>query len=115
MRRGRRDAEHLRVDDTLDCWRMEALGENRLRLVAEMKLPRRAWLEFAMTKEEGGSRLRLTAMFDPMGVWGLAYWYGVWPLHQLVFAAMLRGIIKASERKALSSRRSGVPKELARP
>jgi hypothetical protein len=32
-------------------------------------------------------------------VWGLAYWYGVWPLHQLVFAGMLRGLAKAAEER----------------
>jgi len=28
----------------------------------------------------------------------LAYWYGVWPLHQLVFAGMLRGLARSAER-----------------
>ena len=26
---------------------------------------------------------------------GLAYWYALYPLHQLVFAGMLRGIVRA--------------------
>lgn len=30
---------------------------------------------------------------------GLAHWYGVWPLHQLVFAGMLNGIVKAAEER----------------
>jgi tryptophan-rich sensory protein len=38
-------------------------------------------------------------MFEPLGLWGLAYWYGVWPLHQLVFAGMLRGIAHAAEER----------------
>ena len=34
-------------------------------------------------------------MFDLLGLWELAYWYSVWPLHQLVFAGMLRGLAQA--------------------
>ncbi|MBC8011490.1 MAG: SDR family oxidoreductase, partial [Burkholderiales bacterium] len=100
MRRGRRDPERLRVGDTLDCWRVESIQpDQRLRLTAEMKLPGRAWLEFEVQPDGNGARLRQTATFDPLGLWGLAYWYGVWPLHQLVFAGMLRGLARAAEKK----------------
>jgi hypothetical protein len=104
MRRGRRDPNHLQAGDTLDCWRVECLEPpKRLRLAAEMKLPGRAWLEFQVQPDGEGSRLSQTAMFDPLGLWGLAYWFGVWPLHQLVFAGMLRGIARAAEREATGS------------
>ena len=97
MRRGRRDPQRLRVGDTLDCWRVESIQPGqRLRLAAEMKLPGRAWLEFEVQPDGNGTRLRQTATFDPLGLWGLAYWYGVWPLHQLVFAGMLRGMAKTA-------------------
>ncbi len=93
LRRGRRDPESLCVGDTVDCWRVEALEPNRLlRLAAEMKLPGRAWLEFEVTESEGTSTIRQTASFDPVGLLGRAYWYVVYPLHQYVFAGMLRGI-----------------------
>jgi uncharacterized protein YbjT (DUF2867 family) len=100
MRRGRRDPERLRAGDTLDCWRVESIqtGE-RLRLAAEMKLPGRAWLEFEVQTDGNGSRLRQTATFDPLGLWGMVYWYGLWPLHQLVFAGMLRGISKSAQER----------------
>ncbi len=53
MRRGRPHPERLRVGDTLDCWRVEAVEPGRrLRLAAEMKLPGRAWLEFEVTGKE---------------------------------------------------------------
>lgn len=101
MRRGRRDPVHARVGDALDCWRVECVEANRrLRLAAEMKLPGRAWLEFEVHPREKGCELRQTATFDPLGLWGLIYWYGVWPLHQLVFAGMLRGIARAAEKSS---------------
>lgn len=98
LRRGRRDPEDLRVGDTVDCWRVEAIEPNRrLRLFAEMRLPGRAWLEFEVEPTSDGSRIRQTAEFDPVGLLGLAYWYSIYPLHELIFGGMLKGIAKASE------------------
>jgi uncharacterized protein YbjT (DUF2867 family) len=100
MRRGRRDAATLRVGDTVDCWRVESLEPNRrLLLAAEMKVQGRAWLEFVVEPAETGAAIRQTAIFDPVGLWGLLYWYAVWPLHQLVFAGMLREISRASRQR----------------
>ena len=97
MRRGRRDPVHLSVGDSLDFWRVEAYEENRLlRLAAEMKLPGRAWLQFEVAPAEAGSTLTQTAIFDPVGVPGLLYWYLLWPVHSLIFASMLRGIARSS-------------------
>jgi uncharacterized protein YbjT (DUF2867 family) len=97
MRRGRRDPNRLRPGDTVDCWRVEVIEPGRrLRLVAEMKLPGRAWLELAVEPVAAGSRISQTAIFDPVGLAGLAYWYGIYPLHSLVFAGMLRGVADAA-------------------
>jgi uncharacterized protein YbjT (DUF2867 family) len=114
MRRGRREPTTLRVGDTLDCWRVEAFEpDRRLRLAAEMRLPGRAWLEFEVSPHQAGSRIRQTAIFDPIGLAGLVYWYAVYPLHQLVFARMLRGIAQAAKRShraaAIEQDRSGPP------
>jgi len=101
MRRGRRDPEELAVGDALDFWRVEAYEpDRRLRLQAEMKLPGRAWLEFEVEPVDGGSRIRQTAEFDPAGLSGLLYWYGIYPLHAGVFAGMLRGIARRAAREA---------------
>lgn len=101
MRRGRRDPDRLQVGDVVDCWRVETLErDRRLRLQAEMRLPGRAWLEFEVQPEANGARLCQTATFDPLGLWGLTYWYAVWPLHQLVFAGMLRGLARSAEGRA---------------
>jgi uncharacterized protein YbjT (DUF2867 family) len=109
VRRGRPHPERLRVGDTIDWWRVEAYEPDRLlRLRAEMKLPGRAWLEFEVRPAGRGCALRQTAVFDPTGLLGLLYWYGVYPLHALVFRGMLAGITRAA--------RSGVPhSESSRP
>jgi len=98
-RRARRHPDDLRVGDTLDWWRVEIYEPNRLlRLAAEMKVPGRAWLEFEVTPDGDGSIIRQTALFDPVGLAGLVYWWGVYPLHQLVFRGMLAGIAQAALR-----------------
>ena len=97
VRRGRRDPEELRAGDPLDFWRVEVYERPlRLRLQAEMKCPGRAWLEFEVTPCEDGSVIRQTAIFDPVGLSGILYWYGVYPLHLMVFAGMLRNLARAA-------------------
>ncbi len=97
LRRGRRDPSQICVGDTVDCWRVEAFEpDRRLKLLAEMRLPGRAWLEFEVEPTATGSKIRQTAEFDPVGLFGLAYWYTVYPLHQIVFTGMLRGIKAAA-------------------
>ncbi len=94
LRRGRRDAVDLRVGDTVDFWRVETLEpRRRLRLAAEMRIPGRLWLQFEIDPhDDGGVQVRQTTVFDPAGYVGLAYWYLLCPVHQLVFGRMLRGI-----------------------
>lgn len=97
VRRGRRDPDQVRVGDTLDFWRVEQIVDNKiLRLAAEMKVPGRAWLEFEVTEEDGVSKVRQTAIFDPVGLFGMVYWYSLFPLHEFVFRGMLRNICKAA-------------------
>ncbi|MCH2175069.1 MAG: SDR family oxidoreductase [Lentisphaeria bacterium] len=99
MRRGRPDPEIPHVGDALDFWRVEAYEPNkRLRLRAEMRVPGRAWLEYVVEpKQKGnGAIIHQYAIFDPLGLWGLLYWYSVWPLHQIIFHKMVRNIGKAA-------------------
>jgi uncharacterized protein YbjT (DUF2867 family) len=102
LRRGRRDAVDLRVGDTIDFWRVERLQPGRrLRLVAEMRIPGRLWLQFELDPhDDGGVQVRQTTVFDPAGCVGLAYWYLLCPIHHLVFGGMLRGIGRVIGRRA---------------
>ena len=94
LRRGRRVPDRLLAGDTLDFWRVEAIQtDSLLRLAAEMRLPGRAWLQFEVKPDGAGSVVRQTAIFDPAGVLGQLYWYLLYPVHQFVFAGMLRGIV----------------------
>jgi len=97
MRRERRDARHLLPGDVVDCWRVESIEPpRRLRLTAEMKLPGRASLKFDVQPTNDSVTLRQTATFDPVGLWGLAYWYALFPLHELVFRETIRNLGRAA-------------------
>lgn len=101
LRRGRRDPHALVVGDALDFWRVTDVVPGRsFELRAEMKLPGTATLTVTVAPDGAGSRLCLTARFRPRGLFGIAYWYAVLPLHGLVFASMLRGLRRAAEQGA---------------
>lgn len=92
-RRGRRNPMDIRIGDPIDWWRVEAYEPDGLLLLrAEMRVPGRAWLRFDVLPVPGGSEIRQTAIFEPAGRLGRAYWYGIWPLHDHVFQRMLMAI-----------------------
>ncbi|MGW8954643.1 SDR family oxidoreductase [Streptomyces sp. NPDC055709] len=129
LRRGRRDTAHLRVGDSLDFWRVEAIEPGRLlRLRAEMRLPGLAWLEMradadgesegdgggdgnadgrANGNADGGSRARYRqrALFHPHGLLGHLYWWSVSPFHAVVFGGMARNIARAAASPARAAGR----------
>jgi hypothetical protein len=82
------------VGDALDFWRVEAVEPDRLlRLRAEMIVPGRAWLEFqALPRGDDATLLIQTAFFEPKGLLGLAYWYGLYPIHAFIFSGMIRRV-----------------------
>jgi uncharacterized protein YbjT (DUF2867 family) len=103
LRRGRRHPVDLRVGDGLDFWRVVALEPpRRLLLLAEMKAPGDALLEFLL-RSEGPGRVAvdMVARFLPRGLAGLAYWYALLPAHQWLFEGMLRAVARQTGRPVL--------------
>lgn len=91
LQRGRRVEHELRVGDSLDFWKViDIKKDERLLLLAQMKVPGTAWLEF---KIENNTLIQ-SAYFYPKGVWGRLYWYSMIPLHYFVFKDMIKSIIK---------------------
>jgi lipocalin/uncharacterized protein YbjT (DUF2867 family)/ligand-binding SRPBCC domain-containing protein len=105
MPRLRHDPDDCMVGDVIDGWRVEAYEPDRLlRLSAGLKLPGRGWLEFRVEPLDDGTRsvIRQTATFDPRGVAGRLYWYGVLPLHAFIFRGLLRRIAEQAAPRARS-------------
>jgi uncharacterized protein YbjT (DUF2867 family) len=111
LRRVRIVPENLRVGDPLDFWRILTVEKNhRLVLLAEMKLPGEALLEFRLLRV-GDNRTEMTAhsRFLPRGLGGLLYWYATFPLHQLVFSGMLTGLAHAAGKSLLGRPQRLIP------
>jgi hypothetical protein len=64
-----------------------------------MKVLGRAWLQFEATPEPEPDTTLLvqTAVFAPKGVWGLLYWYGLYPVHRLIFAGLMAAVARQAE------------------
>ncbi|OLN25935.1 putative nucleoside-diphosphate-sugar epimerase [Desulfovibrio sp. DV] len=94
----------LRVGDPLDFWRVVALDEGRrLVLLAEMRTPGEALLEFRLAPAgDGRTEIVVHSKFLPRGLAGLAYWYALLLPHNLVFAGLLRGLAKAMDAPLVS-------------
>ncbi len=99
MSRGRSRATGLQAGDVIDFWRVERVEVPRsVLLKAEMKVPGKAWLEFALTPETPcRTALECRAWFEPRGLLGEVYWWGLYPIHWLVFRGMVRGIKQLAE------------------
>lgn len=99
MRRGRRDADDLRVGDALDFFRVEAIDPPELlRLRAEMKVPGDAWLEWRVdTESDGTAVLRQLAIFQPRGVAGRLYWWLLLPVHKVIWKRLARHLVALAE------------------
>ena len=89
--RGRRHSKKLRTGDVLDFWRVIAHEPpRRLLLLSEMKAPGDALLEFRVhSKPKRRVRLEMVSRFLPQGLAGMAYWYGLLPIHHWLFQRVL--------------------------
>jgi len=105
MRRGRRHPTGIRVGDAIDFWRVVAIDEGKqLTLMAEMKLPGSAVLEFNIDEVDDESRLTTSAYFHPAGVLGLLYWYILTPVHPYIFRGMTNALMaKAVQAESYSA------------
>lgn len=90
LRSGRTHEEMLQPGHLIDFWKVlyANKSEKRLVLIAEMKLPGEAWLEFKIEE----NNLFLISTFRPLGLKGRAYWFLSLPFHSFVFNKMIKSI-----------------------
>jgi hypothetical protein len=94
LNRGRRHPTEIQVGDSIDFWRvLRADKENgNLILLAGMKVPGEAWLEFKIEQEGAQFFLYQKATFRPKGLLGRLYWYVLWPFHLVIFRKMVKSL-----------------------
>lgn len=92
--RGRSRPIGMRAGDVIDFWRVERVERSRTVLLrAEMKIPGAAWLHFDLRPHLAGrTLLRCCAWFRPKGILGEMYWYGLYPVHLLIFNHLMRAV-----------------------
>ena len=93
----------LKIGDKVDFWVVERSAENRLTLRAEMRLPGDALFDLKVVEKRiptpdftpGDSanshkniELIQTVTFNPRELIGYAYWFGLLPIHTVVFDRM---------------------------
>lgn len=90
LRSGRTNPDTLEAGDHIDFWKVLYANKANMRilLIAEMKLPGEAWLEFKIKDNV----LFLTSTFRPLGLKGRLYWFLALPLHTYVFKKMIKSL-----------------------
>ena len=80
-------------------------------LLAEMKLPGDALLEFTLTPV-GPNLVEIheVSRFLPRGLVGILYWYSVYPLHNYIFRGLLTGLARKIGRPVVSGPQRFTPK-----
>lgn len=117
LRRGRRHPDLLAPGEALDFWRVQEVRPptdaepGMLRLRAEMRLPGEAWLEFHISPAGDRTHLEQLARYHPHGLVGRAYWWVLWPFHQLIFPTMARRLMDAAEELAARQTADGGPSQ----
>lgn len=95
FRRGRRDPENLNSGDVIDFWRVLKYEPNkRLKLLAEMITPGRSVLEFTVVPHKDGVEVTQKATFDPIGIFGIIYWYFLYLPHCYMFKRSFKKMVK---------------------
>jgi uncharacterized protein YbjT (DUF2867 family) len=103
LMRGRRHTKEIYAGDSIDFFRvLEVEPPYHLHLLAEMKFPGEATLEFRINPMgDGRTELIQLARYLPRGLMGLIYWYTLYPFHQYVYGGMLKGIARAAGKSIL--------------
>jgi uncharacterized protein YbjT (DUF2867 family) len=112
LRRGRRHPAEIGVGDALDFWRvLEVEPPRYLLLLAEMKTPGEAMLGFQISqKGDDQVELQMLSRFLPKGLFGICYWYALYPFHQVIFYGMLKAIAGAINKPLASEPERFTPK-----
>jgi hypothetical protein len=90
--------------ETFDFWRVHRVRPGvRLILLSRLRVPGEGGMELAVEPDTaGGSRITLVLHWHPAGVWGLLYWFLLWPAHAVMLRAFLRGLARAAAQEKIS-------------
>jgi uncharacterized protein YbjT (DUF2867 family) len=111
LRRGRRHPSEIGVGDALDFWRVLKVEAPGYLLLAEMKVPGEALLEFQISPMGPGQvELKMVSKFLPRGILGILYWYVLYPFHGWIFKGLLKTIAKSVNKRLIYKPEAFKPK-----
>ena len=85
---------------------LAAVAGRRLVQIADWPEPGASGIEIEIEAHDGGSRIAATLHFQPLGFYGLLWWYGTYPLRRLVLQRRLARVVRAAEGNAQNISRS---------
>ena len=88
--------ERLESGATVDWWEVVRADPDHLVLASFGWFCGDGWLGWRVN--DAPSRVEQAAAFRPKGLLGLAYWWALWPVHQVVFRIMMRGRVDRAHR-----------------
>ncbi len=99
-----RRVDHLGPGALVDWWQVVRADPDHLVLATVGWFCGDGWLAFHIT--ETPPCMEQAAAFRPKGLLGLAYWWILWPVHQLVFRAMVRRRVRPRSHPVASTTRA---------
>jgi len=113
LRLGRPD--HMAAGQRVDWWTIAVTEDETLVLRSFEWFCGEAWLGFRVAPD-GSPAIEQVGSLRTKGVLGMAYWWLLWPIHQIAFRVMVRHRRARTRRCArLRTRRRPVPRASGRP
>jgi hypothetical protein len=94
-----RRPERVEPGATVDWWTVEAREAQMLVLSTRTWFCGEAWLGFRVSSSDP-VRLEQVGSLRTRGLLGMAYWWLLWPIHQIAFRAMVRHRVSRARRMA---------------
>lgn len=83
--------------EKLRLWRQYRVqAGKRVILLSRMVAPGKGGIEITVDEVAHGSRVHLAQHWHPAGVWGLLYWFLLWPARAIVLRFILRRLTRTS-------------------
>jgi hypothetical protein len=91
--------ERIEVGAEVDWWTVERREPQTLVLASRIWFCGEAWLGFRVSSTHP-TRIEQVGSLRTKGLLGLAYWWVLWPIHQIAFRAMVHHRVSRARRMA---------------
>lgn len=87
----------IKNGERVHVWRQYRVqAGKRAILLSRLFAPGKGGVEITVNTKNSGSQVCLTQHWHPAGVWGLLYWFILWPVRAILWRALLRHLTRSS-------------------